>query len=265
MNHSRLILTLLLAAACTSPKETMSAGESVPTAETIPARPAPDTARLADYRAQGVEFAASGTSPAWTLTARADQGWDVQLPGDVALRVLPLTLPRQSGDTLVYAAATPTGPLAVYLVPGGCEDPVSGYRTTHTVLVRTATARYAGCGQFLEPAGPLALHGRRWALAAIRGRLVPAAGPRGAAQLQFDMKQGRYNGFTGCNRFMAPFTRLDARLVLKPAVVTRMACPGPAMGLETAYLRQLARVQAYALRPDGLHLLHGDSTVLRFQ
>ena len=44
-----------------------------------------------------------------------------------------------------------------------------------------------------------------------------------------------------------------------------MACPGPARSLEIAYLRQLARVTAYALRPDGLHLLHADSTVLRFQ
>ncbi len=265
MKHSYLLFAPLLAAACTSPKETMSASDSAPTAENIPARPAPDTAQFANYRAQGVEFAASGREPAWALTGRADQGWDVQLPGDAPLRVLPLTLPRQSGDTLVYAAATPTGPLAVYLVAGGCEDPVSGEKTSHTVLIRTATARYTGCGRYLRPAGPLALHGRRWTLAAIAGRPVPAAGPRGAAQLQFDLKQGRYNGFTGCNRFMAPFVRVDARLTLKPAVATRMACPGPAMALETAYLRQLSQVQAYALRPDGLHLLHGDSTVLRFR
>ena len=264
MKASYLLTFLALAAACTSPKETLSA-ESVPTAEAIPARPAPDTSGLAALRAQGVEFAASGTAPAWRLTGRADQGWLLQLPGEPTARLLPLTLPRQSADTLMYAAATEAGPLAIALVASGCEDAATGEKTTHTVLVRTAAARYQGCGRFLRPAGPLALHGRRWTLATVAGRLVPAAGARGPAQIQFDVKQGRYNGFTGCNRFMANFVRQETQLALKPAAVTRMACPGAPAGLESAYLRQLPLVQAYALRPDGLHLLHGDSTVLRFR
>ena len=177
------LFALALAAACTSPKETMSGGGNAnPTAGAIPARPAPDTARLAGYRALGVEFAAGGASPAWQLTGRADQGWAVQLPGEAAPRRLPLTLPRQSGDTLVYAAATAAGPMAVFVIGGGCEDPLSGEKTSHTVLVRTPTARYAGCGRYLRPAGPLALHGRRWTLAAVAGgRAVPAASPRGSA------------------------------------------------------------------------------------
>ena len=263
MKASLLLGPLALVAACTSPKETLSA-ESAPTAEAIPARPAPDTSALAALRAQGIEFVASGPAPAWQLTGRAGQGWALQLPGEAGPRLLPLTLPRQSADTLVYAAATEAGPLAIALVASDCEDARTGEKFTHRVLVRTATARYQGCGRFLRPGGPLALHGRRWTLAAIAGRPVPAASSRGPAQLQFDLKQGRYNGFTGCNRFTASFTRQEARLALKPAAATRMACPGPAAGLETAYLRQLAQVQAYALRPDGLHLLRADSTVLYF-
>ena len=263
MKASLLLGPLALAAACTSPKETMSA-ESAPTAEAIVARPAPDTAGLAALRAEGIEFVASGPAPAWRLTGRADQGWALQLPGETSPRRLPLALPRQSADTLVYAAATAAGPLAISVVTGGCADAATGESTTHTVLVRTATARYRGCGRFLRPGGPLALHGRRWTLAAVAGRPVPAASSRGPAQIQFDLKQGRYNGFTGCNRFMATFVRQGAQLALAPAAATRMACPGPALGLETAYLRQLAQVQAYALRPNGLHLLHGDSTVLFF-
>ena len=119
-----LLAALALAAACTSPKETLSA-ESAPTAEAIAARPAPDTAALAALRAEGVEFVASGfvaggSAPAWRLTGRADQGWALQVAGEATARLLPLTLPRQSADTLVYAAATEAGPLAISVVAGGC-------------------------------------------------------------------------------------------------------------------------------------------------
>ncbi len=58
-------------------------------------------------------------------------------------------------------------------------------------------------------------------------------------------QEGRVAGSSGCNQYsaLAKDGEMPGDLTLGPAIGTRMACPGPAMEVESRYLRNLAAVK----------------------
>jgi putative lipoprotein len=107
------------------------------------------------------------------------------------------------------------------------------------------------------PAGPTSpsLAGTAWVAEDIDGR-----GVLGGAQstLVFDAAQ-RISGRAACNQYFGTVERGEgARLQLKPAGTTRMACPEPVMDQERRFLEALGTITSY--RSDGGALSLIDAT-----
>ena len=57
---------------------------------------------------------------------------------------------------------------------------------------------------------------------------------------------GRLSGHGGCNRFFGSYEITDDRINIGPLGATRMACPGPVMDLEMAFLSALETASGFA-------------------
>ena len=76
---------------------------------------------------------------------------------------------------------------------------------------------------------------------------------------------GKLGGFSGCNRYFGQWTEQDGRVSFGPMGSTRMACPEPAMALETRYLGAMGRVAGRRFEDGDLLLLdESDRSILRF-
>jgi len=86
------------------------------------------------------------------------------------------------------------------------------------------------------------------------------------AFLTLDRAQGRMAASAGCNRLMGPFERSGEALSFGPVAGTKMACPGPLMERERAFIAALARVRGYRLSRHTLELLDEDGAIVaRFE
>ncbi len=109
--------------------------------------------------------------------------------------------------------------------------------------------------------------GTRWVLTRIGHEPVRLAAEQREAFMAFDTKSARVTGFTGCNRFNGPFTRVAAgsgQITFGAIVSTRMACAGT--NLETPFLEALGKVQCYRITGAHLDLLDDQrASVARFE
>lgn len=103
---------------------------------------------------------------------------------------------------------------------------------------------------------PTAVHpleGPEWRLAALSGVDAEALGAiKGGVYVRF--AQGRVEGFSGCNRLAGAYTIDGDRLVLGALAGTMMACPPPAMGVETSFTKAFTGTLAYAVDGSVLRL-----------
>lgn len=111
-----------------------------------------------------------------------------------------------------------------------------------------------------------------WKLMALEpsGGDAVTPGSDAVPTLQFNSKPSpdgvlRMIGFGGCNRFFGDFSASDAGSLSLPSPLgsTRMACPEPIMGLETALMQALAGASGYELDGDELTITYAGG-VLRF-
>lgn len=108
-------------------------------------------------------------------------------------------------------------------------------------------------GQDLPSEAPAAaLAGTSWTLTDL-GSMTDFAGLVPTLQFGAD---GTVAGFTGCNRFHAPYTATGGDLKIGSLVTTKMACPR-ASEVEGKYLEWLAVVSSWSLGADGRLTLGG--------
>ena len=81
-------------------------------------------------------------------------------------------------------------------------------------------------------------------------------------EIQFDIKESRFSGSTGCNRMSGSFLATDSTLQFSDKMITtRMFCAGYN---ESAFLQSLLRVETYKFRKGMLVLLVGEIEVSRW-
>lgn len=132
-------------------------------------------------------------------------------------------------------------------------------RTVPLLLAALACAAAAGCAASAESsAAPAPLEGTEWALTELEGRAPPPGDAGRPATLL--LRDGRVNGFAGCNSFFGGYTVDGAALRFSELGATRKAC-ATGMELESRYLAALEAVRAYRLTPQGLEL-RGDTTMV---
>jgi heat shock protein HslJ len=141
--------------------------------------------------------------------------------------------------------------LVVFLSDRSCSDQMSD--VVHPVTARASFADgrfFAGCCRVVGGAGTAGgaatgtppFHGRTWRLESLPGKALGAA----SQPLTMRFEQNRVSGFSGCNRFTGSYSVDGDVLTLSQLAGTMMACPEPAMALESALRAALGTPLRYA-------------------
>lgn len=212
---------------------------------------------------RGIDFAATGNEPFWSL--------DIDLDGTMHFKVLDgpeINAPTPEGvkaldaDVTRYAAETDQGSIVAQLIRQECTDGMSGAKSEYMVRVEILSAAnespstYEGCGRYLAD-GRLS---DNWTLESINNNpLNPADFMKGLPQLEFDPEGKKVAGHSGCNNITGAIEVQGHTIVFKPMMATKMACPG--MEFEYDYLKNLAGNVSYRVDAGKLHLqVSPDST-----
>jgi heat shock protein HslJ len=146
------------------------------------------------------------------------------------------------------------GELVALLRAGACSDGMSDAVHPYSVNVSLPDGRhYAGCCRIPDvPVAAATLQDSTWRLTQLPGRTLPAVHERNAVTVSF--KGGRVHGFSGCNQFMGSYTLEGERLVLGRLGGTMMACPEPAMSLESHFLKSFSGALSVAVAGNTMTL-----------
>lgn len=237
---------------------------------------------LAAPAAAQSNYRAGGTEPFWSLTMDA-KAMKLEEPGKRPLLVpRPPAKPSGNGERYV------TRPMTVDLTRAHCSDGMSDREYRDMVLVSVGGRSLRGCGgpvaaapgkpgpkpggttrpvpppPAAPPSGPggpppgprSTLTDTHWTVWQVNGRALPPKLP-----MTVNFSRDRIEGKL-CNRFGGPYRLTGDRLQTGPLAATKMACPQPAMGAETAIFALLkGPVRATVSKWGTLVLTGGGKTV----
>ncbi len=125
---------------------------------------------------------------------------------------------------------------------------------------RTDAGASPGVG---EHEGADSIFRKRWTLTEMGERSFKTGEP----YLEFNVKQGRFSGSTGCNRISGGYRVDGSSLRMTPVAVTRRACPGEeAQQIEASFLKALEATSKFEVQGDVLRLYAtSDAPVLTFR
>lgn len=112
----------------------------------------------------------------------------------------------------------------------------------------------------LAPAQPLEETG--WQLVELEGQVLPAM--EVSRQPRLRLRQGRLQGFAGCNRVSGSYSRQGEQVQVSRLITTRMACPAPDLAREQAVLALLRSVRQWRLSGSQLEWRDGDKVRARW-
>ena len=187
----------------------------------------------------GESYRALGTEPFWSVNIDGGQLRYSTPDGNFSDTLLSA---EETGDGRIYRSRR----FMLQTSLQECSDGMSDRRYRDTVRATVDGNRLEGCGG--PSLAPETLADTNWTIVAINGAAV--SGDR--YQMQFEAN--RLSGRAGCNSFSGPYSVGSDGLQAGPLMMTRMACPGPAMTHERAVADILrGRVRLYY--PDGETLL----------
>jgi heat shock protein HslJ len=170
-------------------------------------------------------------------------------------------------------AAGEGGDVVAFLRDDVCSDGMSDTQHPVTARVSLADGRFlAGCCRVAKvtneaPTGAHArpaIEGPVWRLESLPGADAKAlAASQRGVNLRFD--GGRVDGFSGCNQLMGSYAIDGDRVTFGPLAGSMMACPEPAMALETAVRKALSGSLRFAIHGEQLRLTAESGTELAFQ
>ena len=230
---------------------------------------APHAALLAQEQPQEQPLICFGNEPSWRLDLPGTGQARFSTPDGAAVDYVGAVNTLTHRGEAVWRgrpADAPGGELVAFLREGPCSDQMSDTSHPYSVNVSLPDGRHlAGCCRLSEaPAAAAGLEQGPWLLAELAGVSLPAGQGRNAVTVSFEA--GRVHGFSGCNQFMGSYRLDGGRLALGPIGGTMMACPGPAMALERAFLDAFSGVLQVAVSDDGLVLTPVNGRdALRFQ
>lgn len=206
-----------------------------------------------------------GNEPFWGLDLAEEGKARFSTPDSAAVDYLGSAnwlSPRKEG---VWRGQGPGGALVAFLREGPCSDGMSDTMHPYSVNVSLPDGRHlAGCCRFSEaPVVSGALENTTWRLTELPGHELPSDAAQSAATMRFE--DGNVHGFSGCNRLIGSYSLEGDRLVLGNLGGTMMACPEPAMSLESRFLEAFSGVLQVSVAGDVLVLTPaGGGDALRF-
>src|SRR5262245_16735738 len=94
-----------------------------------------------------------------------------------------------------------------------------------------------------------------WKLVELNGKPVVATSRRREPHMRLSPEAKTLQGSGGCNAMRGVYQLDGARLRFTQIATTRMACPDPYMGQESAFLKVLEATDSFKLSGDKLELL----------
>lgn len=196
-------------------------------------------ATMAPPAGGGEPYRALGTEPFWSVNVSGGRMGYGSPEGDFSDVVLS---EEETGDGRIYRGRR----ITLQTSRQECSDGMSDRRYRDMVRATVDGRRLEGCGG--PTLAPETLADTSWQIVAINGAAV--SGER--YQMQFEAN--RLSGQAGCNSFGGTYSVGADGFQAGPLMMTRMACPGPAMTHERAVADILrGRVRLYY--PDGDTLL----------
>jgi heat shock protein HslJ len=211
---------------------------------------APGLAAMADLDGDGLEETAvvlstgSGGSGVFSYLAVA---------GRIESGIVNLDTSLIGDRVQIRALRIASGTIEIDVVQAGSNDPAC---CPAELATRSFVLREGGLAEGrARVTGELGLD----TLDAARWRLTHFARDEPAPQdpaITLIVSEGRLTGSSGCNRYSGGATAGDAagEVTIGPLAGTRMACPEPAMSIETRYLQALQSTVGYAFANGKLAL-----------
>ena len=139
------------------------------------------------------------------------------------------------------ALASGGGDLVVFLAETACSDGMSDDSHPATARVSLPDGRFlAGCCRVPRASGENAdavkLEGVSWRLVSASG-IDPATLGALRRPITALFASGRVAGASGCNQYSGAYALDGDRVTVGPLVATKMACPEPALSIESAFQR----------------------------
>ena len=131
-------------------------------------------------------------------------------------------------------------------------------------LKRQVTLFVLAALAFSALASAATIEGPTWRLTGLPGHDSSALG-EAKRPVTARFAAGRIDGFSGCNRYFGAYTIDGDRVTFGTLAGTMMACPGPAMALESAFHGALTGTLRYAITDDRLTLTPASGAPLTFQ
>jgi len=200
-------------------------------------------------------FKGSGNEPFWSLQIDENRTLMLKSIDDHQLK---LTAPVTEITRVDDANATKLSAnlsdkkLTVMLMENGCQDNMSGKKSSHAlqVLVKDITTEktilYKGCGEFLNEY----LVNNKWELESINGKNISDLPIEKAPTLNINLLDKKVNGFAGCNTFFGAVDIEKGRLKFGNIGMTKMACKD--LTTEAAYMNLLnSTTQKHSITKEG--------------
>ena len=235
----------------------------------------PESAVWIEKRKAGIDFVASGITPAeWSLDVDfSKQIIFKPLSGSTLIANMPRPQPSGKGGGVLLDARVGTGLVAasnkknyaprtsrikVFIEPAVTRDNLTGRLYAYTVRVETSGRKYAGYGAFIK--GSDRLNGT-WALETFKGQRVRAGQfPNNALpELTIKLEDNLVEGSTGCNKLKGEVSAEGDHVKFVVKTTTTKKCTN---SFEDDYLAALTQATLFRIGKDRLTLLVDGQYVL---
>lgn len=213
-------------------------------------------------------FKATGTEPFWSLDI--DPKKNILSFKEMEGTVISVSIPKPevTDSTLVYSANSEQRILEVSILEASCQNDMSGEMFTHIVFITFKTPEmdeaktYKGCGEYAVVKKEAQMLTGKWVLESINGTTVGEGTKFKAPTLQFDLKENRVNGNSGCNQYFGSFKLLEAnKIEFQQMGSTKMACHEPDKEME--YLQAISTQNlSYSVKDGKLTLSTTDVSLI---
>lgn len=242
------IFILLFIVACTRTSPSGQTTDPIPTPPVVPEK-------TETYTFGNAIFKGSGNEPFWALEIDENQTLMIKSIDDHQLKLIaPITEITRVNDANAtkLSANLSDKKLTVMLMENGCQDNMSGKKSSHAlqVVIKDANTKetilYKGCGAFLNAY----LVNNNWELESINGKNISDLPTEKAPTLNINLLEKKVNGFAGCNTFFGDVTIKKERLIFGNIGQTKKACKDNTV--EPVYINLLnSTTQKHSITKEG--------------